>query len=125
VTRVQGLIKDVLATTPDEIDQDVFEPGMLTSMPLIELRDRAEFTVDYRYVSRAQLSRRLCRQQVRPHERHVRPMNCDGHVAAISESLNRHDGVLDRYDEVEIHADDLHRKMTFENRSQHFVPAAL
>jgi hypothetical protein len=81
VTRVQGLIKDVLATTPDEIDQDVFEPGMLTSMPLIELRDRAEFTVDYRYVSRAQLSRRLCRQQVRPHERHVRPMNCDGHVA--------------------------------------------
>jgi hypothetical protein len=56
VTRVQGLIKDVLATTPDEIDQDVFEPGMLTSMPLIELRDRAEFTVDYRYVSRAQLA---------------------------------------------------------------------
>lgn len=48
----------------------------------------------------------------------------DGHVAAISESLNRCDGVLDRYDEVDIHADDLHRKMTFENRSQHFIPAA-
>jgi acyl carrier protein len=37
VKRVQGLMKDVLAISPDGIDQDLLESGLLDSMALIEL----------------------------------------------------------------------------------------
>jgi D-alanine--poly(phosphoribitol) ligase subunit 2 len=37
VQRVEGLMKDVLAITPDGIDQDLLESGLLDSMALIEL----------------------------------------------------------------------------------------
>ena len=48
VKRVQGLMKDVLATTPDDIDQDLLEAGVLDSMALIELlyAIEQEFTVE-------------------------------------------------------------------------------
>jgi acyl carrier protein len=37
VKRIEGLMKDVLAITPDGIDQDLLESGLLDSMALIEL----------------------------------------------------------------------------------------
>jgi acyl carrier protein len=37
VQRVEGLMKNVLAITPDGIDQDLLESGLLDSMALIEL----------------------------------------------------------------------------------------
>jgi acyl carrier protein len=48
VQRVQGLMKDVLAITPDGIDQDLLESGLLDSMALIELlyAIEQEFTVE-------------------------------------------------------------------------------
>jgi D-alanine--poly(phosphoribitol) ligase subunit 2 len=46
--RVEGLMKDVLAITPDSIDQDLLESGLLDSMALIELlyAIEQEFTVE-------------------------------------------------------------------------------
>jgi acyl carrier protein len=48
VKRVQGLMKDVLATTPGDVDQDLIESGLLDSMTLIELlyAIEEEFTVE-------------------------------------------------------------------------------
>jgi acyl carrier protein len=37
VKRIEGLMNDVLAITPDGIDQDLLESGLLDSMALIEL----------------------------------------------------------------------------------------
>jgi hypothetical protein len=48
VKRVDGLMKNVLATTPDNADQDLIESGLLDSMALIELfyAIEEEFTVE-------------------------------------------------------------------------------
>ena len=37
VNRIEGLMKDVLAITPDGIDEDLIESGLLDSMALVEL----------------------------------------------------------------------------------------
>jgi hypothetical protein len=48
VKRVDGWMKNVLATTPDNADQDLIESGLLDSMALIELlyAIEEEFTVE-------------------------------------------------------------------------------
>jgi acyl carrier protein len=48
VKRIEGLMKDVLAITPDDIDQDLLESGLIDSMALIELlyAIEQEFTVE-------------------------------------------------------------------------------
>jgi len=48
VKRIEGLMKDVLAITPDGIDQDLLESGLIDSMALIELlyAIEQEFTVE-------------------------------------------------------------------------------
>ena len=37
VKRIKGLMRDVLAITPDGIDEDLIESGLLDSMALVEL----------------------------------------------------------------------------------------
>ena len=37
VNRIEGLMKDVLAITPDGLDEDLIESGLLDSMALVEL----------------------------------------------------------------------------------------
>lgn len=48
VKRIEGLMKDVLAITPDGIDEDLIESGLLDSMALVELlyAIEQEFTVE-------------------------------------------------------------------------------
>jgi acyl carrier protein len=48
VKRIEGLMRDVLAITPDGIDEDLIESGLLDSMALVELLHaiEQEFTVE-------------------------------------------------------------------------------
>ena len=49
VTRIEGLMREVLAITPDGMDEDLIESGLLDSMALVELLHaiEQEFAVEF------------------------------------------------------------------------------